>query len=109
MSWSHCLCSAFSCSRSASVSTVLICIISSRSRRAISSRGRGPLRRMVNVEFRTCPVFGGNSPVAPPEHRFELLSQKIPGGRGGFNHWTIFRRAPTRLHGQLLLIPGRLL
>jgi hypothetical protein len=44
---------------------------------------------MVNVEFWTCPVFGGNSPVAPPEHRFELLSQKIPGGRGGFNHWTI--------------------
>jgi hypothetical protein len=27
--------------------------------------------------------------VAPPEHRFELLSQKIPGGPGGFNHWTI--------------------
>lgn len=41
------------------------------------------------MEFWTCPVFGGNSPVGPLEHRFELLSQKIPGGRGGFNQWTI--------------------
>lgn len=34
-------------------------------------------------------LFGASAPVASPDRRFELLSQKIPGGRGGFNHWTI--------------------
>lgn len=33
--------------------------------------------------------FGKNTVAAPPDGRFELLSQKIPGGRGGFNRWTI--------------------
>lgn len=33
--------------------------------------------------------FGGNAVAVPPDGRFELVSQKIPGGRGGFNRWTI--------------------
>jgi FtsP/CotA-like multicopper oxidase with cupredoxin domain len=33
--------------------------------------------------------FGANAPAGSPDHTFELKSQKIPGGRGGFNHWTI--------------------
>jgi FtsP/CotA-like multicopper oxidase with cupredoxin domain len=33
--------------------------------------------------------FGLNAPAASPNRTFELKSQKIPGGRGGFNHWTI--------------------
>jgi FtsP/CotA-like multicopper oxidase with cupredoxin domain len=33
--------------------------------------------------------FGGNTVATPPDGRFELVSQKIPGGRGGFNRWTI--------------------
>ena len=34
-------------------------------------------------------AFAGNGPVVPPDHTFHLLFQKIPGGRGGFNRWTI--------------------
>jgi FtsP/CotA-like multicopper oxidase with cupredoxin domain len=33
--------------------------------------------------------FGANAPPREPDRRFELLSQKILGGRGGFNRWTI--------------------
>jgi FtsP/CotA-like multicopper oxidase with cupredoxin domain len=33
--------------------------------------------------------FGANAPAREPDGRFELLSQKILGGRGGFNRWTI--------------------
>jgi FtsP/CotA-like multicopper oxidase with cupredoxin domain len=33
--------------------------------------------------------FGRRSPGLDPDGRFELLFQKIPGGRGGFNRWTI--------------------
>jgi FtsP/CotA-like multicopper oxidase with cupredoxin domain len=33
--------------------------------------------------------FGANAPVREPDRRFELLSRKILGGRGGFNRWTI--------------------
>ena len=33
--------------------------------------------------------FGTSKPVRDPDGRFELLSQKILGGRGGFNRWTI--------------------
>jgi FtsP/CotA-like multicopper oxidase with cupredoxin domain len=34
-------------------------------------------------------IFGRPSPVSEPDGRFELVIQKIPGGRGGFNRWTI--------------------
>jgi FtsP/CotA-like multicopper oxidase with cupredoxin domain len=34
-------------------------------------------------------IFGGLSPVPIPDGQFDLLLQKIPGGRGGFNRWTI--------------------
>lgn len=34
-------------------------------------------------------IFGSQSPVPEPDGRFDLMIQKIPGGRGGFNRWTI--------------------
>jgi FtsP/CotA-like multicopper oxidase with cupredoxin domain len=34
-------------------------------------------------------IFGRQSPVPEPDGRFDLTIQKIPGGRGGFNRWTI--------------------
>ncbi|MDF2117901.1 multicopper oxidase domain-containing protein [Roseiarcaceae bacterium H3SJ34-1] len=34
-------------------------------------------------------IFGGQSPVPDPDQTFHLLTQKIPGGRNGFNRWTI--------------------
>ena len=33
--------------------------------------------------------FGRPGPGPDPDGRFELRFQKIPGGRGGFNRWTI--------------------
>jgi len=34
-------------------------------------------------------VFGANAATPEPDQRFNLTFEKIPGGRGGFNHWTI--------------------
>jgi FtsP/CotA-like multicopper oxidase with cupredoxin domain len=34
-------------------------------------------------------VFGTDKPVPDPDHRLELLFEKIPGGHGGYNRWTI--------------------
>jgi len=33
-------------------------------------------------------VFGRQAETPAPDGRFDLLFQKIPGGRGGFNRWT---------------------
>ena len=34
-------------------------------------------------------VFGANATTPEPDERFNLAFEKIPGGRGGFNRWTI--------------------
>jgi FtsP/CotA-like multicopper oxidase with cupredoxin domain len=34
-------------------------------------------------------AFGRDGPIASPDHTFHLVFEKIPGGRGGFNRWTI--------------------
>ena len=34
-------------------------------------------------------VFGANAATPEPDHRFNLVFEKIPGGHGGFNRWTI--------------------
>ena len=34
-------------------------------------------------------AFAGNAPIASPDRTFHLVFEKIPGGRGGFNRWTI--------------------
>jgi FtsP/CotA-like multicopper oxidase with cupredoxin domain len=34
-------------------------------------------------------VFGTNTARPEPDHRFNLVFEKIPGGHGGFNRWTI--------------------
>jgi FtsP/CotA-like multicopper oxidase with cupredoxin domain len=34
-------------------------------------------------------VFGEQRPVAAPDETLELLFEKIPGGRGGYNRWTL--------------------
>jgi FtsP/CotA-like multicopper oxidase with cupredoxin domain len=34
-------------------------------------------------------VFGTDRSVPEPDHRLELLFEKIPGGRGGYNRWTL--------------------
>jgi FtsP/CotA-like multicopper oxidase with cupredoxin domain len=34
-------------------------------------------------------AFGDDRAVPSPDHKLELLFEKIPGGRGGYNRWTI--------------------
>ncbi len=34
-------------------------------------------------------VFGTSAAIPEPDQRFNLVFEKIPGGRGGFNRWTI--------------------
>jgi FtsP/CotA-like multicopper oxidase with cupredoxin domain len=34
-------------------------------------------------------VFGQNKPVSSPDERIELAFEKIPGGNGGYNRWTL--------------------
>jgi FtsP/CotA-like multicopper oxidase with cupredoxin domain len=38
-------------------------------------------------------VFGHQAEAPAPDGRFDLLFQKIPGGRGGFNRWTTNRKS----------------
>jgi FtsP/CotA-like multicopper oxidase with cupredoxin domain len=34
-------------------------------------------------------TFAGNAPIERPDRTFHLVFEKIPGGHGGFNRWTI--------------------
>ena len=34
-------------------------------------------------------VFGRDRPVPAPDERLDLVFRKVPGGRGGYNRWTI--------------------
>jgi hypothetical protein len=34
-------------------------------------------------------IFGRERPLPPPDERLELLFEKVPGGRGGYNRWTL--------------------
>jgi FtsP/CotA-like multicopper oxidase with cupredoxin domain len=34
-------------------------------------------------------VFGTDQPVPAPDERIELLFEKVPGGRGGYNRWNV--------------------
>ena len=34
-------------------------------------------------------TFGDNRPVASPDERLDLVFEKVPGGHGGYNRWTI--------------------
>jgi FtsP/CotA-like multicopper oxidase with cupredoxin domain len=34
-------------------------------------------------------IFGVDRPVPPPDERLDLVFEKIPGGHGGYNRWTI--------------------
>jgi FtsP/CotA-like multicopper oxidase with cupredoxin domain len=38
-------------------------------------------------------IFGTDRPVGVPDERIELLFEKVPGGRSGYNRWTINGRS----------------
>ena len=38
-------------------------------------------------------IFGADRPLPAPDARLDLLFEKVPGGRGGYNRWTINGRS----------------
>ena len=38
-------------------------------------------------------IFGEERSVPPPDHRLEFVFEKVPGGRGGYNRWTLNGRS----------------
>jgi FtsP/CotA-like multicopper oxidase with cupredoxin domain len=34
-------------------------------------------------------IFGNSEPVPEPDHRLAFVFEKVPGGRGGYNRWTL--------------------
>jgi FtsP/CotA-like multicopper oxidase with cupredoxin domain len=40
-------------------------------------------------EFRLGLIFGRQRPLPAPDERLDLIFEKVPGGRGGYNRWTI--------------------
>jgi FtsP/CotA-like multicopper oxidase with cupredoxin domain len=38
-------------------------------------------------------IFGQQRPAPSPDERLDLIFEKVPGGRGGFNRWTINGRS----------------
>src|SRR5262249_17624131 len=38
-------------------------------------------------------IFGVDRSVPAPDHRLELLFEKVPGGHGGYNRWTLNGRS----------------
>jgi FtsP/CotA-like multicopper oxidase with cupredoxin domain len=50
----------------------------------------GPAKWVPPPKFRwDYTVFGKKENVPEPDARFELVFRKIPGGKGGYNRWTI--------------------
>ena len=52
-------------------------------------------------------VFGDDRPVPEPDHRLELLFEKVPGGRGGYNRWNLNGRSWPATNPLLTSEPGK--
>jgi FtsP/CotA-like multicopper oxidase with cupredoxin domain len=52
-------------------------------------------------------AFGEQRPVAAPDERLELLFEKIPGGRGGYNRWTLNGKSWPDTRGLLATQTGK--
>jgi FtsP/CotA-like multicopper oxidase with cupredoxin domain len=52
-------------------------------------------------------IFGTDRPVAAPDQRIELLFEKVPGGRGGYNRWTLNGKSWPTANPLLTTEPGK--
>jgi FtsP/CotA-like multicopper oxidase with cupredoxin domain len=52
-------------------------------------------------------IFGEERPVPEPHQRMELLFEKIPGGRGGYNRWTLNGKSWPDTNPLLTTEPGK--
>ena len=47
---------------------------------------QAPAERVRMIDY---ALFGSTTPAREPDARIELIFDKVPGGRGGYNRWTI--------------------
>jgi len=52
-------------------------------------------------------IFGDQRPVPAPDERIELLFEKVPGGRGGYNRWTLNGQSWPNTRQLIATEPGR--
>jgi FtsP/CotA-like multicopper oxidase with cupredoxin domain len=52
-------------------------------------------------------IFGNDQPVPAPDERIELLFEKVPGGRGGYNRWTVNGKSWPATNPLFSARPGR--
>jgi len=52
-------------------------------------------------------IFGDHRPVPPPDHRIDLRFEKVPGGRGGYNRWTLNGQSWPDTRGLITTEPGK--
>ena len=52
-------------------------------------------------------AFGRNGPAAPPDETINLKFEKIPGGRGGYNRWTINGKSWPETHPLFTVQQGK--
>jgi len=67
------------------------------------ARQHGPPKWVTPPKFRwDYTLFGKEENVPEPDARFELVFRKIPGGKGGYNRWTI--NGKSYPHTDLILV-----
>jgi FtsP/CotA-like multicopper oxidase with cupredoxin domain len=52
-------------------------------------------------------IFGDERTVPAPDERLELVFEKVPGGRGGYNRWTINGQSWPATNPLLTTTPGK--
>jgi FtsP/CotA-like multicopper oxidase with cupredoxin domain len=52
-------------------------------------------------------IFGNDQPGPAPDERIDLLFEKVPGGRGGYNRWTINGKSWPSTNPLFSTQPGR--
>ena len=52
-------------------------------------------------------IFGTEKPVPAPDERLEFLFEKVPGGHGGYNRWTLNGRSWPATNPLFTTTPGK--
>jgi FtsP/CotA-like multicopper oxidase with cupredoxin domain len=52
-------------------------------------------------------IFGDQRPVPAPDERLEFLFEKVPGGHGGYNRWTLNGKSWPSTNPLFTMTPGK--
>jgi FtsP/CotA-like multicopper oxidase with cupredoxin domain len=52
-------------------------------------------------------IFGVEKPVPAPDERLDLVFEKVPGGRGGYNRWTVNGKSWPATNPLFTTVPGK--